>query len=100
MSGGHTPGPWSPAGPYKNFNNVYDLFEIHWSPDGECVAETVHGEANARLIAAAPELLEALSAFVVGADAGHVSVEVDRNARAAITKATGTPDPHPDLSHE
>jgi hypothetical protein len=30
--------------------------EIHWSADGECVAEVVHGEANARLIAACPAM--------------------------------------------
>ena len=28
--------------------------EIHYSDDGECVAEVVHGEANAKLIAASP----------------------------------------------
>ena len=36
----------------------YATHEIHYSKAGECVAEVVHGEANAKLIAAAPELLE------------------------------------------
>ena len=43
-------------------------------------------EANARLIAAAPELLEALKAVVSVAD--RATVEFDM-ARAAIAKATG-----------
>lgn len=45
-------------------------------------------EANARLIAAAPDLLEALKAVV--AVAGRGTVEFDR-ARAAIAKAEGKP---------
>lgn len=55
----HTSGPWKPY----NRGDVYghgDVFEIHWSDDGECIAEIVHGEADANLISAAPELLEAL----------------------------------------
>ena len=34
--------------------------EIHWSDDGECVAEVVHGENEANLMAAAPVMYEAL----------------------------------------
>lgn len=48
--------------------------------------------ADARLIAAAPELLQALTDFIAGADNGHVSIEVDRAARAAIAKALGQED--------
>lgn len=36
-------------------------FEIHYSDDGECVTDHVYEEADAKLIAAAPELLQALS---------------------------------------
>ena len=34
--------------------------EIQFNEYGECVTDGVYGEANAKLIAAAPELLEAL----------------------------------------
>jgi hypothetical protein len=43
-------------------------------------------EANARLISAAPELLEALQEMLLGADAMGWSAT---KARAAIAKATG-----------
>ena len=55
----HTPGPWK-AHPTGHSRSGKPDYEIHWSDDGECVAEVVHGEADAHLIAAAPELLEAL----------------------------------------
>ena len=54
MTQKHTPGPWS-ALRYAG--------EIS-GPDGEMIAPRVFGSANARLIAAAPELLEALEAVV------------------------------------
>jgi hypothetical protein len=54
----HTPGPWKA---YKRKEPVgYAEWEIHWSDQGECVAEVVHEEANARLIAAAPEMYKLL----------------------------------------
>jgi hypothetical protein len=59
MSTQHTPGPWK-AHPTGLSRSGLPEYQIHWSDIGECVAEIVHGEANARLIAAAPELLEAL----------------------------------------
>ena len=37
-----------------------DIYEIHWSEDGECVAEVVHGEANANVMAAAKDMYEML----------------------------------------
>ena len=98
MSTQHTPGPWA-VSPDHIFRNQADIFEIHWSAIGECIAECVHGEANARLIAAAPELLEALKEYIA---AGENSVtatddvaamirfgEANKAALAAIAKATG-----------
>jgi len=41
-------------------SNGYKSTEIHYGNDGECVAEHVANEHDAKLIAAAPELLEAL----------------------------------------
>jgi len=52
----HTPGPWNiglpggPAGPFWSLVN----------PQGMVVAMQITSEANARLIAAAPEMLRAL----------------------------------------
>jgi hypothetical protein len=65
-------------------------FEIHFSDDGECVAEVVHEEADAKLIAAAFDLLEALIRFDKFADdfAGDDYVSSMRTqAKAAIKKA-------------
>lgn len=74
----HTPGPWK-----VDYNwAVKDyLGGLVCSPN----------EANARLIAAAPEMLEALKGLVQLVDA-HVGEEAEnwnREARAAIAKATG-----------
>ena len=93
----HTPGPWE----IKNQNLVAE--------GGNCVLANLHmwqgdapdeGKANARLIAAAPELLAALQAMFRAAEmrdmdncevrSAHVAVEWDaanQAARAAIVKA-------------
>jgi hypothetical protein len=99
----HTPGPWKPHHIKEHFSGTPELFQIHWSDDGECVSEIVHGAANAHLISAAPELLEALklvaTAFYSNADLVTKSndfgysieqVEAIESARAAIAKATGS----------
>ena len=92
----HTPGPWQIG---KNFGSVVcdtPVPGIRGSDDteyygGHLIAESVT-EANARLIAAAPELLEALKELMVAAD--RVSAEPVTwlgKARAAIAKAEGAP---------
>lgn len=51
----HTPGPWG----ISKIGNPYSQFIVYtW--DGNSIAHSVEGEDNAHLIAAAPELLEAL----------------------------------------
>jgi hypothetical protein len=98
----HTPAPWkwmgSKAYPNERLylrsmsNDAYAM----WTGKGETEA------ANAALIAAAPELLEALqdldrvaTALLAGkyegrTEIGHSDLSISaRNARAAITKATG-----------
>ena len=100
MSTQHTPGPWSVGSNHhaQTFVRACD-FQVALLCDGK----PPEIAANARLIAAAPELLVALTellpeykAFV--ADCGHdPSVGIDcsadfgriEKARAAIAKATG-----------
>jgi len=91
MSPKHTPGPWHTGGQDDR---------IIYAADGFAVADATvfHGRPethNARLIAAAPELLDALKVLlslhdsqVDTADAWNVSME---EARTAISKATGEP---------
>ena len=55
----HTPGPWTPRHT-PGRHGVPDTWCIDWSKDQEEVAEIVHGEANARLMAAAPDMLNLL----------------------------------------
>lgn len=80
----HTPGPWvtngyrSPtSGAITVFNRPFGLGDI---------AEVLGSEADARLIAAAPELLEALQNLV---DPERDLLDDLVVARKAIAKATG-----------
>lgn len=76
----HTPGPWKIEG-----------HEIHAGDGCEFIAvfdpKTEIGRSNARLIAEAPNLLEALKDFILDHDNG-LGPSVDR-LRAAIAKADG-----------
>ncbi len=77
------PGPWTAKNPGR-------WYEIHYSTDGECVAEIVHEQADANLIAAAPEMLEALQQLVAVEDAGyHPGPNLIQQFRHIIAKATG-----------
>lgn len=92
----HTPGPWT----YQENSDAYT--HIVRGPTNSLIcqlAQSTHVEieANARLIAAAPELLEALiKADQLFRDIGFIA-EADRvrpgslgsEIRAAIAKATG-----------
>lgn len=117
----HTPGPWKVGQPYgcsiydNNGKRVAKCFEVWTSP----LRPLTECKANGRLIAAAPELLEALNkltSFVVtdvvescngnkcrepwcaGCFGEEVAEQTIREAqealdaaRAAIAKATGEP---------
>jgi hypothetical protein len=94
----HTPGPWHVGKTAPCI--VYD-------DNGWGVANTVNHDryvyamqANARLIAAAPDMLAALQAILQGVkhdDTGDgyaeivLSTDDARTARAAVAKATGEP---------
>lgn len=66
----HTPGPWMATGPYKYSGDVHPSFKIDAST---MIIATVYlhptiGDANARLIALAPEMLAALIQVTSRAD--------------------------------
>ena len=87
----HTPGPWT-------LHETVRGIRIEDSKTTVCsVFPRGDKEANARLIAAAPDLLEALKALMVSIEcAGQEKCIEDNNplcistARAAISRATNT----------
>jgi hypothetical protein len=91
----HTPGKWNLE---ENNGIIYLMDEqdkaiatIHTREDGiNNNARIKEGKANAKLIAAAPELLEILQGFIEARDAGYRKFKEERytRARAAIKKAT------------
>jgi len=100
MSSKHTPGPWFTK--REGFSTVYVEARLRGSTIQEVAAcgPTEAGaeqqEANARLIASAPELLEALilleREMVESGNAGSVDYgwkPAIEKTRAAIAKATG-----------
>lgn len=116
MTTKHTPGPWHAGEPFESFPGAELRFHIsqaegapytqHYSDVANLLAETIPGEkldiqrANANLIAAAPDLLEALETVVAEWDALYPSFPTDTKiedaefsgfqmARAAIAKARG-----------
>jgi hypothetical protein len=76
----HTPGPWLEASRYI-VTDEYTICEMFSARTRE------ERDANQRLIAAAPELLEALKRLVAERTAGLASKETWGIARAAIAKA-------------
>ncbi len=89
----HTKGPWT-----LGTGSIPGSPKNHAVCSGPCIvanvvsiiSETRSSEANARLIAAAPELLEALETIAGFAPGnGDVCEIIAKRARAAIAKATG-----------
>jgi len=81
----HTPGPWT-----VSIDRFYDRPEVR-DKDGRRIAVVVYdfpmgpktADKNANLIAAAPDLLEALKAIVDEVDDYEMDSELDRKLRAA-----------------
>lgn len=85
----HTTGPWNIYFNSQDDVVVRKMFDSGF--ESHVIARVNSGFANALLIAAAPELLEALNEIVLAADGSGWS-ELDASftkARAAIAKATG-----------
>ena len=87
----HTPAPWHVGGKDE---------QIIYGEDGWAIADAkvYHGKdghnsrANARLIAAAPELLAALESIIKAKDEGMILLDTGKSikaAREAIAKAKG-----------
>ena len=95
----HTPGPWL-AKHRQGADEMYrtevyseqhgGIATCDWTPKncGNGVTST-YREANARLIASAPELLEALQKMLDVWEHGGIATYPIGEARAAISKATG-----------
>lgn len=95
--GTHTPGPWVYRQTADTFQTGRPVFGVGPKRNGAVwfVAEQIY-EEDARLIAAAPDLLAALEGMLKGPASGLPAAEYDaiRNAqyaaaRAAIAKARG-----------
>ena len=95
MSAQHTPGPWKvlehswsdTSIVAEGFDHGICLLDINHATEESQEADEALMAANARLISAAPDLLEALRGVLRVAD--RATVEFDA-ARAAIAKATGS----------
>ena len=89
MQSSFTPGPWA-----IYVNAPSDVVIRKMSKDGYelcAIARVSSGYANARLIAAAPELLEALTLLVAGIENSVSKTYIPLvRANAAIAKATGS----------
>lgn len=84
MKAQHTPGPWSLE---YDYSLVMKHHIVTAGPIGPDEASQEEKKANARLIAAAPELLEALKA-IVELNIFNDSIKGFDKAQRAILKAT------------
>ena len=97
---GHTPGPWR-FGQYTEGNGAVTLWAVT-DQYGALLASDISAEQDARLIAAAPDLLQVLEGFRLVADAWRkgsaMQGDEDAKARAeqlfacidtVVAKATG-----------
>lgn len=83
----HTPGPWKLRETPNDCDFTHEIDGIACIYAGNGLAT-----ANAKLIAAAPELLEALQAVIADIDipecGGNIEFNIVQQVRAAIKKAT------------
>jgi hypothetical protein len=92
-----TPGPWYIKTRQARFDPTVVIEDGVCGPDGEQIkvcgmtlTSSAEAKANARLIAAAPEMLEALREIIAVAEGKHLRPIMGIDAvRRAIAKATG-----------
>jgi len=97
MTTKHTPGPWAYAKHVEPGNVVFDIFQADGAPYTRNLSDVAYAtytseldgiqEANARLISAAPELLDSLIYLRNCIEDGTQPAMSEVNA--AIRKATG-----------
>ena len=96
MSTKHTPGPWTMHPRFDDGAEVRALAPVAWcsvasthGASGSQVIDVAEARANARLIAAAPDLLEALEDIARGDYSDPLCMKTpEQRAREAIAKAT------------
>ena len=91
----HTPAPWTIREVQHSNVPGQRAFAIDFNEDQEQVVDWVYEEADAKLIAAAPDLLkaliqlhESLTELNDSGDVGQMVADQVKTARAAIAKAT------------
>lgn len=83
----HTPGPWDLLDGDNGYEITSGNIIIAQVTDEPCATQE---DANARLIAAAPDLLEALEMADAALSGANMDMKaVERKTRAAIAKAKG-----------
>lgn len=83
----HTPGPWQWT---QHFDPTISIYKDGFGQIARLYDSSAGtGKANARLIAAAPDLLNALIEIVSADDAHELTQKHIESARATIAKATG-----------
>ena len=89
--GKHTQGPWKALKLHAKGNQ--GRWIVNSVTDYVCLCDAIPGldfnEANARLIAAAPELLEALKTIIGGENRYEINYHDYMTAVSAIAKAEG-----------
>ena len=96
MSTKHTPGPWEAVGnlvrsPMVQPQGLSKGVQIAECRDAYFLSHTEESRANARLIAAAPELLEVAQMILAEDLLDFLPEEYASKVRAAVAKATGEP---------
>ena len=87
----HTPGPWHYVDYSPQFNGCFPVYDIR-DDNVSCVAEVVHTESDARLMTAAPDMLDALIEYMAwGAKTQSDRDLLENNFRRVIESATGLP---------
>jgi hypothetical protein len=85
----HIPAPWQLEEEGRIYRNGYGV--VCWFDD-ELDNQDAEGRANARLIAAAPELLEALQIIMTEfqfVERDVITAKIYEQCKSAIAKATG-----------